>query len=215
MAPEAIGNKYADTRADLWSFGCFVAQLVCGWPPFKGGSDYLTFLRVQARRDRGVQSISARCTDAGGHFSAGAQVPSGRGHAQGGGRPVRPTAAPHSRQTTRLDDRRAAPRRASAEGGGDAENDGGGARGARRRRRRARRARGGGARGPRQDPFARLLCRGRVRRARAMACARPGAQRYRHGDEGAVRARRRAGRDGRPGRQRGEDRVAGARSQFA
>lgn len=50
MAPEAINNKFVDQRADLWSFGCFVAMLLTGKPPFRGGSDYLTFKRVLARK---------------------------------------------------------------------------------------------------------------------------------------------------------------------
>ena len=50
MAPEAIDNKYTDQRADLWSYGCFLGQLIGGMPPFKGGSDYLTFKRVQGRK---------------------------------------------------------------------------------------------------------------------------------------------------------------------
>ena len=52
MAPEAINNKFADQRADLWSYGCFLAQLITGMPPFKGGSDYLTFKRVLACKYR-------------------------------------------------------------------------------------------------------------------------------------------------------------------
>ena len=43
MSPEAIDNKDTDYRADLWSLGCFLVQMVAGVPPFKGGSDYLTF----------------------------------------------------------------------------------------------------------------------------------------------------------------------------
>ena len=30
MAPEAINNKQTDQRADLWSFGCFLGQIVTG-----------------------------------------------------------------------------------------------------------------------------------------------------------------------------------------
>lgn len=52
MSPEAINNKNTDQRADLWSFGAFIAQIVTGMPPFKGGSDYLTFKRVLARKFR-------------------------------------------------------------------------------------------------------------------------------------------------------------------
>ena len=43
MSPEAIDNKDSDYRAGLWSLGCFLVQMIAGMPPFKGGSDYLTF----------------------------------------------------------------------------------------------------------------------------------------------------------------------------
>ena len=52
MSPEAIDNKDTDYRADLWSFGGFLVQMLAGMPPFKGGSDYLTFKRVQERKFR-------------------------------------------------------------------------------------------------------------------------------------------------------------------
>mmetsp|Transcript_32789 Transcript_32789/g.75649 ORF Transcript_32789/g.75649 Transcript_32789/m.75649 type:complete len:523 (-) Transcript_32789:83-1651(-) len=46
MPPEAINNKPGDHRFDLWSFGGTVFHLTTGLPPFKGGSEYLTFKRV-------------------------------------------------------------------------------------------------------------------------------------------------------------------------
>ena len=65
MAPEAINNKFATQRADLWSFGAFIAQIVTGTPIFKGGSDYLTFKRVLAcvpRREHWLlESPPTRC----------------------------------------------------------------------------------------------------------------------------------------------------------
>ena len=39
MAPEMINNEDADYRADLWSLGCVVTQLLAGWPPFKGARE--------------------------------------------------------------------------------------------------------------------------------------------------------------------------------
>eukprot|EP00501_MAST-03F_sp_TOSAG23-6_P002157 GSMAST32.ASY1.ANO1.2256.1 assembled CDS len=42
MAPEAINGEKGDDvncSADLWSLGCFIFQLIAGYPPFKGGSD--------------------------------------------------------------------------------------------------------------------------------------------------------------------------------
>ena len=43
MAPECIRNKNSDYKSDIWSFGCVLFQLVNGFPPFLGGSDYLIF----------------------------------------------------------------------------------------------------------------------------------------------------------------------------
>ena len=67
MSPEAINNKFATQRADLWSFGVFVAQIVTGWPCFKGPSDYLTFKRVLAKKYRlpeGTPPLAASLVDA-------------------------------------------------------------------------------------------------------------------------------------------------------
>lgn len=67
MAPEAINNKPTDHRADLWSFAGFVTMLLTGFPAFKGGSDYLTFKRVLARKYRlpeGIPAAAASLIDA-------------------------------------------------------------------------------------------------------------------------------------------------------
>lgn len=47
MSPEAIDNIGTDTNSDLWSIGCILYQMLLGPVPFKGGSEYYTFLRVQ------------------------------------------------------------------------------------------------------------------------------------------------------------------------
>jgi 3-phosphoinositide dependent protein kinase-1 len=49
MAPEVFHNrgKVVDTRADLWSLGCIVYQLLSGETPFKTGSPYLTFKKAR------------------------------------------------------------------------------------------------------------------------------------------------------------------------
>jgi serine/threonine protein kinase len=49
MAPEVFHNrgKPVDTRADLWSLGCIVYQLLSGETPFKTGSPYLTFKKAR------------------------------------------------------------------------------------------------------------------------------------------------------------------------
>ena len=43
MSPEQIRNTSQDERADIYSFGCVVYELVCGRPPYAGetGNDLL------------------------------------------------------------------------------------------------------------------------------------------------------------------------------
>ena len=48
MSPEAIHGRPADQQSDLWSYGCTAFQLFTGRTPFKGISDYLTFLKADA-----------------------------------------------------------------------------------------------------------------------------------------------------------------------
>lgn len=43
MAPECVRDKSSDYRSDIWSLGCILFQLINGFPPFIGGSDYLIF----------------------------------------------------------------------------------------------------------------------------------------------------------------------------
>lgn len=43
VAPEVLKDCPAGPEADLWAFGCIVYQMLAGEPPFRGGSDYLTF----------------------------------------------------------------------------------------------------------------------------------------------------------------------------
>ena len=43
MAPECIRNKNSDYKSDIWSMGCIAFQLVNGFTPYMGGSEYLIF----------------------------------------------------------------------------------------------------------------------------------------------------------------------------
>ena len=43
MAPECVRNKSSDYKSDIWSLACVAFQLVSGFPPYLGGSDYLIF----------------------------------------------------------------------------------------------------------------------------------------------------------------------------
>ncbi|XP_011042709.1 PREDICTED: serine/threonine-protein kinase ATG1-like [Populus euphratica] len=46
MAPEIIQNKKYDAKADLWSVGAILFQLVTGKPPFNGNSQYQLFQNI-------------------------------------------------------------------------------------------------------------------------------------------------------------------------
>jgi len=43
MAPECVHNQFSDKRCDLWSLGCVLFDLITGFPPFNGASEYLIF----------------------------------------------------------------------------------------------------------------------------------------------------------------------------
>lgn len=46
MAPETIRNNPPTKAVDLWSYGCTVFQVICGYPPFNAPSEFLVFCRV-------------------------------------------------------------------------------------------------------------------------------------------------------------------------
>lgn len=46
VSPELLTDKSAGKPSDIWAFGCIVYQLLVGRPPFKGGSEYLTFQKI-------------------------------------------------------------------------------------------------------------------------------------------------------------------------
>jgi 3-phosphoinositide dependent protein kinase-1 len=46
VSPELLTHKSACKASDLWAFGCIVYQLLAGRPPFKAGSEYLTFQKI-------------------------------------------------------------------------------------------------------------------------------------------------------------------------
>ncbi|GAX82854.1 hypothetical protein CEUSTIGMA_g10280.t1 [Chlamydomonas eustigma] len=49
VAPEVLQNKPLTYSADLWALGCIIYQMLAGRPPFRGGSEYLTFQLVTER----------------------------------------------------------------------------------------------------------------------------------------------------------------------
>jgi 3-phosphoinositide dependent protein kinase-1 len=46
VSPELLTNKSSCKASDLWAFGCIIYQLLAGRPPFKGGTEYLTFQKI-------------------------------------------------------------------------------------------------------------------------------------------------------------------------
>ncbi len=43
MAPECVHNQFSDKRSDYWSLGCVLYNILVGFPPFLGASEYLIF----------------------------------------------------------------------------------------------------------------------------------------------------------------------------
>lgn len=46
VSPELLTHKTASKASDIWAFGCIIFQLLVGRPPFKAGSEYLTFQKI-------------------------------------------------------------------------------------------------------------------------------------------------------------------------
>jgi len=48
VSPELLTDKAVGKPSDLWAFGCIIYQLLVGRPPFKAGTEYLTFQKIVA-----------------------------------------------------------------------------------------------------------------------------------------------------------------------
>lgn len=46
VSPELLTHNNACKASDLWAFGCIIYQLLAGRPPFKAGSEYMTFQKI-------------------------------------------------------------------------------------------------------------------------------------------------------------------------
>ena len=67
MAPEILSYQKYDAKADLWSVGCILFELVCGKPPFTGANP-MQLLRNITRGDARVPgavatTLSSECVD--------------------------------------------------------------------------------------------------------------------------------------------------------
>eukprot|EP00775_Hariotina_reticulata_P004840 gene4840-5087_t len=49
VSPEVLNNAGISYSCDLWAMGCIIYQMLAGRPPFKGGSEYLTFQLITSR----------------------------------------------------------------------------------------------------------------------------------------------------------------------
>lgn len=49
VSPEVLKGNAPHLASDLWAFGCVLYQMLVGSPPFKAGSEYLIFQKIQNR----------------------------------------------------------------------------------------------------------------------------------------------------------------------
>ncbi|ESW07327.1 hypothetical protein PHAVU_010G120500 [Phaseolus vulgaris] len=68
MAPEIIENQKYDAKADLWSVGAILYQLVIGRPPFDGNNQYQLFRNILASTElnfppEALEELHSDCLD--------------------------------------------------------------------------------------------------------------------------------------------------------
>jgi len=58
MAPECLRNRPTNKSSDIWCLGCILYQLYMGYPPFRGGSDYLIFQLSEEAKFMRLEELS-------------------------------------------------------------------------------------------------------------------------------------------------------------
>jgi 3-phosphoinositide dependent protein kinase-1 len=48
VSPELLIEKTTCKSSDLWAFGCIIYQMLCGRPPFRGATEFLTFEQIRS-----------------------------------------------------------------------------------------------------------------------------------------------------------------------